>query len=161
MFCFARYWSVDLNNVLLIGHFQQTSLLSRAKLDIEKVKAGGVSRLRHIPAVKRLEGLRAGLQRNYQKKLISPQEFLVGIGGLSLKAARKKKRTQWDEAPPELPVVNPTDAGFDSDDSLRYSIFFKFSFWGNFLYSYSNTVHITSKKSKFKYLDTMYLKYKN
>ena len=100
MFCFARYWSVDLNNVFLIGHFQQTSLLSRAKLDIEKVKAGGVSRSQHIPAVKRLEGLRAGLQRNYQKKLISSQEFLVGIGGLSLKDARKKKRTQWDEAPP-------------------------------------------------------------
>ena len=122
MFYFARYtshWS-DLNKVLLIGHFQQTSLLSRAKLDIEKVKAGGVSRSRNCPAVKRLEGLRAGLQRNYQKKLISTNEFLIGIGGLSLKAARKKKKTQWDESPPELPVANPADAGWNSDDSLRY-----------------------------------------
>ena len=102
----------------LIGHFQQTSLLSRAQLDIEKVKAGGVSRTRHCPAVKRLEGLRAGLQKNYHKKLISTNEFLAGIGALSLKVMRRKKKTQWDESPPEQPAPYPS--GCDSDDSLRY-----------------------------------------
>ena len=97
-------------------------MLSRAKLDIEKVKAGGVSRSRNCPAVKRLEGRRTGLQKNYHKKLISTKEFLIGMGGLSLKVMRRKKKTQWDDSPPPpvQPTPAPTDAGWDSDDSLRY-----------------------------------------
>ena len=85
--------------------------MSRAKLDIEKIKAGGVSRTRNCPAVKRLEGRRAGLQRNYHKKLISTMDFLVGIGGLSLKVMRRKRKTQWEELPPEqsVPAANPAE----------------------------------------------------
>ena len=104
-------------------------MMSRAELDIEKVKAGGLARSRNCPAVKRMEGLRQGIMRNYEKKLIGMEEFLKSIGAISLKTMRRKKKTKWDTAPPGLPastdVVAPDNRCYDSDDSLRYNTLLK------------------------------------